>query len=426
MNRISLLLLAIALLQFQPAFGQTYETVAAGLSLPNGLTLDTDGNLWIAAVGTGNDDGQIVVVTPAGDTHTAVSGLPSTSDPATMETAGAWKAYILGDTLAVLVGETATDGAAVYFFDRSSYTPGDTPFTLAEQIGKIDIGSYVLGQGFTETNPYRVAWMSDGNAYIVDAAANSVLKWEGATDALSIVATFDPIPNTYTPFPPFIDYVPTGIVADPDGGAYVCNLTGFPFVPGIAQVLSLEDNGTYTTFAGNLSQTVELEFDPEGNLYALQFGLFDEMGAPMFGSAKITKITAGGEESTFLEGFGPCGGMTLDGQGGVYVGNLFTGEVSHVTFPSSSREALLPTLAVTATPNPFGGSTEVHFTLEKAAEVHYRVLDQFGRSIAGGALGHLAAGEQSFTLELPQATRGLFFLKVSTEKGSQIIRIVQD
>ncbi|MGH7563965.1 MAG: hypothetical protein ACREK5_06045 [Gemmatimonadota bacterium] len=55
----------------------TVEVVATGLLAPQGIELDDQGRLWIAEQGTGADDGRISVLTPDGQVHPVLVGLPS-------------------------------------------------------------------------------------------------------------------------------------------------------------------------------------------------------------------------------------------------------------------------------------------------------------------------------------------------------------
>lgn len=141
-----------------------------------------------------------------------------------------------------------------------------------------------------ESNPFGLAALSNGNALVTDAAANSLLRVTPSGKA-SLVARF-PLQSISTAhvgdpnLPPAIpaEAVPTGVTVGPDGHIYVAELKGFPFTPGTSRIWRIEPNATgavcsvdpkvrrgcrlaYDGFTGIAS----IAFDQTGALYVFQY-----------------------------------------------------------------------------------------------------------------------------------------------------------
>ncbi|MBI1227632.1 MAG: ScyD/ScyE family protein [Bacteroidetes bacterium] len=407
---------------------QTIETIAGGFTGVNGLTLDTEGNLWVAETGTGNDDGKIKVITPDKAVYDAIISLPSYFDTLSGDTPGAWRAYRNGNFLDVIIGGGIhPDAGALLHFDISGWSPGDAPLSLSDAAVTADVNDFITAEGYPESDPYRVAWDDNGNAYVVDAGANAVVKYDAGTGALSVVHEFPPYPNIWLPFPPFVDYVPTAIVRNPAGGFYVCNLTGFPFPKGLSTVVKMDESGNVTPFADSLNFSVEMDVDAQGNLYVLQLGDFDTTFAPIPFAAKITKITPSGEKSVFTEGFTPVfsSGMVLDGNGGVYVNDLGLGTVMHISFPSAANELALPNLKLVSFPNPTVDFISIQFKQEKPGEVTARLFSCTGNLVWRKELGLLPASTQEIELDLRGQSSGLYFIQITTPNQTAETRVIR-
>lgn len=406
---------------------QTVETIAGGFVGVNGISLDFEGNLWVAETGTGNDDGKIKIITPDKAVHDAIVGLPSYFDTLSGDTPGAWRAYRNGNSLHVIIGGGIhPDAGALLQFDISGWAPGDAPLTLSDATVTADVNDYLYTQGYLDSDPYRAAWDNAGNAYVVDAAANAIVKHNASTGDLSVIHEFAPFANTWTPFPPFVDYVPTSIVRNPAGGFYVCNLTGFPF-PKISTVVKMDDSGNVTPFADSLHLSVEMDVDAAGNLYVLQLGDFDTTFAPIPFAAKIIKFTPTGERSIFAENFTPVfsSGMALDGNGGVYVTDLGLGVVEHISFPSATHENHRAGFQGIAFPNPTADFTKVRLQQITSSEATGRLFNATGDLVRTWELGLVTAGAQEVEVDLQDLNPGMYFIQISTPNetfGTRVIR----
>jgi hypothetical protein len=138
-----------------------------------------------------------------------------------------------------------------------------------------------------------------------------------------------------------VDAVPTKILANPDGGFYVCTLTGFPFNAGQAAVYNVDKNGVISLYHRGLTMLTDMAFDARtGDIYAMQFGNFGFSPSPgfVFGSGKVHRIQRGGGFSEVVAGnFGPGSGLALDKAGNVFVSSLFTGQLLKMNSPVCSN-----------------------------------------------------------------------------------------
>jgi len=111
----------------------------------------------------------------------------------------------------------------------------------------------------TESNPYGLTVLPGGDALVVDAAGNDLLRITEAGE-ITTVAVFTPEMTSTDHLPPgFFDdpsteeveegppalpaeAVPTTVTVGPDGHAYVGQLNGFPFRPGNAKIWRVDPN----------------------------------------------------------------------------------------------------------------------------------------------------------------------------------------
>jgi hypothetical protein len=288
----------------------------------------------------------------------------------------------------------------------------------------------MLGLGYTESNPYNFA-MRDTDLYIVDAAADAIVKFTDSSQALSIYKTFDSIPIELSGFPPKVDYVPTDILSKDSADFYVCNLSGAPFIPGLSSIALIDSSDSVSTYKSNLSLLVDMEMDTSGNLYALQFGEFDSTGIPVPNSAKIFKIT----DSSVVEvasNFGPAGGMALDGQGGIYVTELLAGDILHITsFETGIAQVHVSNENLFAAPNPFHDAVTLQFNLDETQDVTFTVFSILGNEVMNSRLGKIGAGTHEFHWNGKDDSGnnvkgGIYLVRMSAGSQEQTVRLVKN
>jgi hypothetical protein len=214
-------------------------------------------------------------------------------------------------------------------------------FAQYELANNADGGNAIDIVGEIASNPYALA-ISGDTAYVVDAAANDLLSvgLDGsnltAVTALPEQTVKDPIFPTPAPgqeSPPGaplpdqvpqeieIQSVPTGVAIGPDGALYVSEYTGLPFPVGEARIFRVEPDGETTVYADGFTQLVDLEFDAQGNLYALQYANEPEWTGNLDGS--LIQIAPDGTRTTLVSGNGleSATALTVGPDGAVYVSN---------------------------------------------------------------------------------------------------------
>ncbi len=366
-----------------------------------GLDLDAQGNLYITENGTGNDDGQITILDPAGNKTLFMTGLPSTYIQAAGEVTGSYRTYHMpNNRLMVVVGEgTNALSETLLIFNKADFTPGK-PLTTANVEQTIKIGAYAKAQGFVQSNPYHAAWDPFGNIYIADPGANSIFKWDKTTGVISTVKTFDRTPNPLGFGPPMIDPVPTKVLLKPDSSFHVCQLTGFPFIPGAAKVYNLKANGQLSEHATGFTCMTDMNFDPKDkNLCVLQFGVFGMVDTTFnfkLGTASVIKLLPNGKRDTIARGIGGLApSFIFDGKGGLYVTDLVFGHVLKYDLTTSTQESVLASSAVKAYPNPFSDQLNIEYTLKQEAKVQVDIFDLNGRRVANFNEGNKGEGTYS-------------------------------
>lgn len=399
-----------------------------------GVDVDASGNIWVTESGTGNDDGKVTYITPSGEKVLFMQGLPSALNPATGEIAGPTRVYQLPNNLVfVIVGEGPHAQAEAFLVvSKATFTPG-TPLTLANVLQTIKIGDFVHGQGFLQSNPYNVSFQANGDIYIADAGANSILKRDFATGALSTVATLSPIPNPLPFGPPMADPVPTDILPKPGGGFYVSQLTGFPFLQGVANVFSLDaTTGTLTPAFSGLTCLTDLGYDPkDGNLCVSQFGVFGPVDSTLnfiLGTAAVIKLLPDGSHDTIAIGIGGLSpSFTFDAAGDLYVTDLVFGQVLKYDLTSGTSDLGALKTQVLAFPNPFAEQVQITYTLEHAATVQADIYDLQGRVVRSFGKSQQAAGQQTLVWDAIQQPAGTYVYRliVDGHLSSGLLNVVR-
>lgn len=317
------------------------EIVVDGLNGPQGLFIDSEGNLWISENGVGGeeeitffnvmtyaeepgfvgDSSRIIRLAPDG-TEETVATLPSVFagqdrvgggrfaeiDGTIYFTYGIW-AQFLGDEVTIPNFGTVSrfeDGAAVEVASTWAHENAENP-------DMIDL---------RETHPYGMVAGPDGLLYVADAAANSLITVDPATGEVATVTAFEPGPGVF-PNPVMggemlAQAVPTAPVFDDEGTLYVSYLSGAPFVPGSAKVVTVSEDGTVADFATGLTMLTDLTFAPDGNLYATQHAIFGQQG-PEFNSGAVIRIMPDGTSEMVIGGLPNVTAITFDADGNGYV-----------------------------------------------------------------------------------------------------------
>jgi DNA-binding beta-propeller fold protein YncE len=360
-------------------------TLASGFNGPMGVLVAPDGSVWVIDSGLGGDT-EIPFMNPeTGENTTAKVG-----DTARVVKVAPDGTQSVAATLpSILVGEEATGGARLALLNGVLYATsggwqepaGPTPLPNMAAVVKIEDGQVTQVANtwdlessqnpdgtIKEAHPYGLTAGPDGKLWVADAGANDLLTVDPATGQVKLVATFDglpsPLPNPNRGGAMESDPVPTRVAFDQAGNIYVSFLSGFPFLPGSAKVVKVTPDGQVSDYATGLTMITDLRSGPDGNLYAVQIGLFTEQG-PTPNSGNIIRIKEGDASEVVVSGLSFPTSIDFNANGDAYVtingvGAPGSGEVvmfpALTTQPGSPLAAIAPpTLPETGAEHPASG-----------------------------------------------------------------------
>ncbi len=362
-----------------PVSEPTVTVLAQNLDSPRGMAFGPDGFLYLAEAGRGpaagydpsrpsaaspsvpgaqlqyGTTGSIARIDPeSGSISRVLTQLPSVAIPANEPVFGA---PVGADALGPTDITFAEDGLA-YFLIGLGTNPVNREVLEAPLLGFLavadlsaanptptyltDIAAFERDNNPDSTdiisNPYSLA-VRGSEILIVDAGANVLLKTDRAGAGLNIAALFNEIrffPNPGIPGAPDplpMQQVPTAISLGLDGQGYVSELTGLPFPVGEARILAV--NGSQPTpFLTGFTNLVDITWDAEGNLWALEYDSDSLLGGAESGA--LIRISPDGERSLILTDLNTPTSVTVGSDGSVYVANrgfvAGAGEIIKVTF----------------------------------------------------------------------------------------------
>lgn len=325
--------------------GPKVTVVASGLDNPRGLAFDRYGNLYVAEAGTGGtsscmagpegdevcfgNTGAITKVSH-GHQYRVRSGLPSGAAADGSAAIGPSDVTVKDGRLVFTIGLGA-DPAVRSTLPSKFRNLG----WLMKAVGKHDVSRIadIAGYeakanpdgGVPDSNPNSV--LSTSSGYVVaDAGGNDLVRVSGKRHKVSTVAVF---PSQMVDAPPELglppgtqipmEAVPTSVVRGPDGAYYVGQLTGFPFVPGKANVWRVVPGHSPKIVARGFTNIIDIGFDRHGTLYVLEIAKNGLLSGDQTGA--LIKVGKHGERKTVMStGLTAPGGLVLK-DGAAYVSN---------------------------------------------------------------------------------------------------------
>lgn len=309
------------------------ETVMTDLANPRGMIVGSDGALYVAEAGSGGTAGAISNGDGFGSSGGISRYLAGVQDRfmsglASLAASGGGRATGIHDLAFDSAGVLhAVFGLGADPAERSllSGLPGAETlgtlvrFSSSGEIGIVaDLAAHEASQnpdgGALDTNPFSLVATS-GGFVATDAGGNAVL----AIDAAGTVTTQAVLPTGPNPLPfgpPRYQAVPTGAALAPDGTVAIGQLTGFPFLPGAAQIYQL--NGTnLSILAGGFTNLIDLAYGRDGTLYALELDS-DGLRGPGTGGA-LYSIGIGGLKTLLIDNLADPTGLAIGRNGAIYV-----------------------------------------------------------------------------------------------------------
>lgn len=313
------------------------EVIYTGLNHPRKVTWHAQhGAVLVAEAGRKNTTcigdttngcfsktGSVFMYTPGGnDTDRVVTGLPALNSPhglsgvsEVIPAGGDEGLAVFGlgglDAKRAPYGE---DGAPLGTVSRVTMSGQLTPMAdpaLFEERNNPD-------GGVADSNPFSIAPASNGDAVIVDAAANDVLRvgQDGSIDVLDVLPKIQYDGRQLEP-------VPTSVLRGPDGAYYIGELGGYPSVDA-SRVWRLVPGQEATLVAGGFTTIMDIAFDDKGRLLVLEYSRGGQASADPTG--QLIRVEPDGQRTVLADtALQHPGGMAVAPGGDIYVSNNITG-----------------------------------------------------------------------------------------------------
>ena len=316
------------------------EVILEGLNSPVGLEADADGVVWVSEMGvpkTPSDPGVGRVGFMSRNLDGTFTHVPLVENIDVAfnelgEPAGAHHIAFGSDGSLLLavggpnIGPYPNLGSVIRYDPTfGSIVDGPYPVDGAATISETPIFPYIVSNGFDDSNVYSVVEVGS-DLWIADAGANAVVKL-ASDGTISTLAVFPDLVNPKGTNPPVSQAVPTRIIADGNGGAFVVVLTGYPFVAGGASIHRLDAAGNISEFATGLSTLIDVEVAADGSLIVSSAGEFNLAGQPVPFTGSVSRVRADGSSETLIEDLFLPTGIEIVGED-LWVTSLALGTVT--------------------------------------------------------------------------------------------------
>jgi hypothetical protein len=272
------------------------EVVADGIANPRGFTWGADGAMFLAVSGTGGDtpgpegspfsggNTAAVATVRDGRVTTLAEGLPSSVWRDIGWVWGVTDVAILGDHLYALNGGgnlvhgNPDAPSGIYRIDANGEA------TLIADLGAW-VDAHPVANIPPEGAPNGGSWFAMvpvGDAlWVTDAVNGQILAVTPAGEVTRIADLSEGHP------------VPTGLAADPEGGAWVGYLTLPPYTAGSARISHVAPDGTVENVWAGLQAVTGIALGPDGVLYAAEMAteMTDEGLFFTHGTGRIVRQT---------------------------------------------------------------------------------------------------------------------------------------
>jgi hypothetical protein len=173
--------------------------------------------------------------------------------------------------------------------------------------------------GALDSNPFGVL-AEPGGRLVVDAGANALFS-VSTSGHVETLAVFAPLPNPTPVGPRTVEAVPTSVARGPDGALYVGQLTGFPFVQGLANIYRVVPGQAPAMHCTGFKAIVGLAFEASGNLLVLEnaTGAFPPPFLPF--SGRLSRVAPDCTRTVLLAGLNRPTAVAVAADGGIYVTN---------------------------------------------------------------------------------------------------------
>jgi len=310
----------------QDRFEPTVTVIAEGLLNPVGLAALSDGTLFIAEEGTGDDDlsAGVSVLLPDGTLGRLISGLPSSRDSGDLS--GVPLVGISPDETLLYVGNFGTGHLWTL-----PLNPDETQTLPDEPLQPDDLEMAMMPLNRVQViNPFDITFDANGVPVVTDASGNGVAK--AAPDGTTrFIHRFDELVHPDDE-QLRIDPVPTGITRI--GEQFYVTLTGgCPFPIGGGELVAIDESRNQRTVVDNLNMPIDVAQSADGTIWVLEFTVFEE-GASCFtgagyqaGQGRLSRIAADGMLETIVDGLDFPGAVLPLPDGSLLISEIFSGHI---------------------------------------------------------------------------------------------------
>jgi hypothetical protein len=330
--------LVVALFSASAALAQPV-VVASGLDSPRHVSFAADGELYVAEAGRGGAapcaphpslgvfcfgfSGAVTQVHDNGPDPRVLTGLPSILNQDGEALGPSDIAFTGSQKFVLSIGLGGSDQFRAAFGSQGAWLgtllTGKLKHDGLSLFADVLANEAVANPDGTDIDSNPVGLVRDGEGYVLaDAGANAVVRASHKGTFTTITAL--PPGSALLPFPPFAlvptDAVPTSVVQGPDHAYYVSQLTGFPFEAGDANIWRVVPGQSPTVYASGLTNVTDLEFGPDGSLYAVEIASTGLLNGPI---GALKKINPGSSQHVTVLGglFAPYG--VAFGEGHAYL-----------------------------------------------------------------------------------------------------------